>query len=174
MPSCRCFQSHMKGCIPGIFMMLLAHPWRLRMIAQGACIWKEIPHLLSLINSSAESNVSANNFMKTEQEIGSIKGPLGNQIALYGQQKEKRKRCICKRSFRTPHFLSSPHMWNVLQQSAMLCGRFSWLGWGSLPQLRNRQPFGVPSSSMLAKHSAIADLWVQIFLPMRSFLPLKG
>ncbi|PIO29872.1 hypothetical protein AB205_0136340 [Aquarana catesbeiana] len=36
--------------------------------------------------------------------------------------------------------------------------RFSWLGWGSLPQLRNRQPFGVPSSLMLAKHSAIADL----------------
>ncbi|PIO33228.1 hypothetical protein AB205_0016420 [Aquarana catesbeiana] len=35
--------------------------------------------------------------------------------------------------------------------------RFSWLAWGSLPQLRNRQPFGVPSSSMLAKHSAIAD-----------------
>ncbi|PIO00697.1 hypothetical protein AB205_0060390 [Aquarana catesbeiana] len=36
--------------------------------------------------------------------------------------------------------------------------RFSWLGWGSLPQLRNRQPFGVPFSSMLAKHSALADL----------------
>ncbi|PIO15137.1 hypothetical protein AB205_0036250 [Aquarana catesbeiana] len=36
--------------------------------------------------------------------------------------------------------------------------RFSWLGWGSWPQLRNRQPFGVPSSSMPAKHSAIADL----------------
>ncbi|PIO35691.1 hypothetical protein AB205_0146650, partial [Aquarana catesbeiana] len=36
--------------------------------------------------------------------------------------------------------------------------RFSWLERGSLPQLRNRQPFGVPSYSMLAKHSALADL----------------
>ncbi|PIO22490.1 hypothetical protein AB205_0044240, partial [Aquarana catesbeiana] len=36
--------------------------------------------------------------------------------------------------------------------------RLSWLGWGPWPQLRNRQQFGVPSSSMPAKHSAIADL----------------
>ncbi|PIO16424.1 hypothetical protein AB205_0031310, partial [Aquarana catesbeiana] len=36
--------------------------------------------------------------------------------------------------------------------------RFFWLGWGSSPQLRNRQPFGVPCSSMPAKHSVPADL----------------
>ncbi|PIO40580.1 hypothetical protein AB205_0172840 [Aquarana catesbeiana] len=36
--------------------------------------------------------------------------------------------------------------------------RFSWLGWCPLPHLQNRQPFGVPSTSMLAKHSALADI----------------
>ncbi|PIO16284.1 hypothetical protein AB205_0013970, partial [Aquarana catesbeiana] len=36
--------------------------------------------------------------------------------------------------------------------------RFSWLGWGSWPLFRNRQTFGVPCSSMPAKHSAPADL----------------
>ncbi|PIO14413.1 hypothetical protein AB205_0195060, partial [Aquarana catesbeiana] len=46
--------------------------------------------------------------------------------------------------------------WAVVIGHAMW--RFSWLGWGPLPQLRNRQLFVVPSSSMLAKHSALANI----------------
>ncbi|PIO14576.1 hypothetical protein AB205_0127220 [Aquarana catesbeiana] len=57
----------------------------------------------------------------------------------------------------TIHAIIPTHVeWVVAIGHAMW--RFSWQGWGPLPQLWNRQPFGVPSSSMLAKHSALADI----------------